>query len=66
MIAVFRRLLEIVGMGGLYRLGAQAAELKALLEEEYRGATINTFGGGVNELQRDLIAQFGLRMPRSR
>jgi len=66
MIAVFRRLLEIVGMGGLYRLGGKAAELKALLEEEYRAATINTFGGGVNELQRDLIAQFGLRMPRSR
>jgi 3-oxocholest-4-en-26-oyl-CoA dehydrogenase alpha subunit len=66
MVAVFRRLLEIVGMGGLYRLGSRAAELRALLEEEYRAATINTFGGGVNELQRELIAQFGLRMPRSR
>jgi alkylation response protein AidB-like acyl-CoA dehydrogenase len=66
MVAVFRRLLEVVGMGGLYRLGSKAAELHALLEEEYRAATINTFGGGVNELQRDLIAQFGLRMPRSR
>lgn len=66
MIFVFRRLLEIVGSGGLYRLGSPAAELKALLEEEYRAATINTFGGGVNELQRDLIAQFALRMPRSR
>ena len=53
-------------MGGLYRLGSKAAELRALLEEEYRAATINTFGGGVNELQRELIAQFGLKMPRSR
>ena len=66
MVAVFRRLLEVVGMGGLYRLGSKAAELRALLEEEYRAATINTFGGGVNELQRELIAQFGLKMPRSR
>jgi hypothetical protein len=25
-----------------------------------------TFGGGTNEVQRDLIAIFGLGMPRSR
>jgi len=23
-----------------------------------------TFGGGTNEIQRELIAQFGLQMPR--
>ena len=34
------------------------------LEYEARAATISTFGGGTNELQRELIAQFGLGMPK--
>jgi 3-oxocholest-4-en-26-oyl-CoA dehydrogenase alpha subunit len=64
-IAVFRKLLEVVGSGGLYRRGSAAAVLAAKLEEEYRLALINTFGGGVNELLRDIAAQFGLGMPRA-
>ncbi|HVN41510.1 MAG TPA: acyl-CoA dehydrogenase family protein [Steroidobacteraceae bacterium] len=64
-IAVFRKLLEVVGMGGLYRRESAAAMLAAKLEEEYRLALINTFGGGVNELLRDIASQFGLGMPRA-
>ncbi|MGD9598393.1 MAG: acyl-CoA dehydrogenase family protein [Steroidobacteraceae bacterium] len=64
-IAVFRKLLEVVGSGGLYRRGSPAAVLAAKLEEEYRLALINTFGGGVNELLRDIASQFGLGMPRA-
>ena len=64
-IAVFRKLLEVVGSGGLYRRDSAAAVLAARLEEEYRLALINTFGGGVNELLRDLASQFGLGMPRA-
>ena len=30
------------------------------LEQAYRGATTLTFGGGVNEIQRDIIAMAGL------
>ena len=30
----------------------------------FQGALILTFGGGVNEVQRDLIALFGLGLPR--
>jgi acyl-CoA dehydrogenase len=29
----------------------------------YRNAAILTFGGGTNEIQRDLIAMLGLGMP---
>ena len=29
-----------------------------------RGAIVNTFGGGVNEVLRDLICTTGLGMPR--
>ena len=64
-IAVFRKLLEVVGSGGLYRRDSAAAVLGAKLEEEYRLALINTFGGGVNELLRDIASQFGLGMPRT-
>jgi hypothetical protein len=32
----------------------------------YRSLLILTFGGGTNEVQRDLIAMFGLGLPRSR
>jgi alkylation response protein AidB-like acyl-CoA dehydrogenase len=31
----------------------------------YRWAYVVTFGGGVNEIQREIIATAGLGMPRS-
>jgi len=37
-----------------------------LLEHAYRSAVTLTFGGGVNEVQRDIIAMAGLGLPRSR
>jgi alkylation response protein AidB-like acyl-CoA dehydrogenase len=60
---VARELLDIVGQAGV-RKGA-AAPLKGELESAYRMAVINTFGGGANELQRDIIAMAGLGMPRA-
>ena len=39
------------------------AVLAGRLESIYRSLLILTFGGGVNELQRDLIAAFGLGCP---
>jgi 3-oxocholest-4-en-26-oyl-CoA dehydrogenase alpha subunit len=60
---VARELLDVVGQAGL-RKGA-SAPLKGELESAYRFAVINTFGGGANELQRDIIAMAGLGMPRA-
>jgi len=60
---VARELLEVIGQDGS-RVGA-AAPLKGELEHAYRLAVINTFGGGANELQRDIIAMAGLGMPRA-
>jgi hypothetical protein len=35
------------------------------LENQARGQTIFTFGGGTNEIQRDIVAMIGLGMPRA-
>ena len=58
-------LLEVMGSAGLLRRGSPGALLQGRLERSYRGVLILTFGGGTNEIQRDLIAVFGLKMPRS-
>ena len=41
------------------------AGLKSRIQQGTRGAIILTFGGGVNEMQRDLISQFTLGFPRA-
>lgn len=65
-IEILRKLSEIVGASGLVREGSAAAMLLGELEYEVRASVTLTFGGGTNEIQRELIAQFGLGMPRSR
>ena len=35
------------------------------LEQAYRSAPVGTFGGGVNEVQREIIQMAGLGMPRA-
>lgn len=64
-IEVLRKLSEIVGGSGLVRAGSAAALLLGELEYEVRASVTLTFGGGTNEIQRGLIAQFGLGMPRA-
>jgi alkylation response protein AidB-like acyl-CoA dehydrogenase len=63
-IEILRRLVDIVGSSALVRAGSSAALLLGELEYEVRAATLMTFGGGTNEIQRELIAQFGMNMPR--
>jgi alkylation response protein AidB-like acyl-CoA dehydrogenase len=63
-VEVLHRLMDIVGSSSLVRGGSAAAYLMGELEFELRAAPINTFGGGTNEIQRELIAQFGLGLPR--
>jgi alkylation response protein AidB-like acyl-CoA dehydrogenase len=64
-VECYRLLLEIVGPGGIIRAGESGALFGGLLEQAYRGATTLTFGGGVNEVQRDIIAMAGLGLPRA-
>jgi alkylation response protein AidB-like acyl-CoA dehydrogenase len=64
-VECYRVLLEITGAAGLEPAGEPGALFGGLLEQAYRGATTLTFGGGVNEVQRDIIAMAGLGLPRA-
>lgn len=65
-IECYRWLLEVTGALGLVRRREKGALFGGLLESAYRLAMVNTFGGGVNEVQRDIIAAAGLGLPRAR
>jgi alkylation response protein AidB-like acyl-CoA dehydrogenase len=64
-IEVYRLLHEVLGPAGTLRRDSPGALLRGDIEQASRGAPINTFGGGVNEIQREIIAMLGLGMPRS-
>ncbi|MEV0809908.1 acyl-CoA dehydrogenase family protein [Micromonospora sp. NPDC050200] len=61
---VCRTLLGAVGPVATRRPGSPGAPLEGRLEALTRGSYINTFGGGTNEVLRDMIAVDGLGMPR--
>ncbi len=65
LIDVHRLLIEVVGPAAVLQKGSPGAELAGELEQEYRACTINTFGGGVNEVQREIVAMLGLGLPRA-
>ena len=65
LIQVYRLLLDVIGAPGMVRSGSEGAVIQGEIEEGYRKCQINTFGGGVNEVQRELAAMFGLRMARA-
>ena len=48
------------GAAGYLPLGSPGAVLRGRLEAFGRQAQINTFGGGVNEVQREIVAMAGL------
>ena len=62
----FRLLMEVLGERAYLTEDAPGALLASRLEQMYRSLLILTFGGGTNELQRDLIAAFGLGMPMAK
>jgi alkylation response protein AidB-like acyl-CoA dehydrogenase len=64
-LEVYRTLLEVVGQAGYLPEGSPGAVLRGRLEQQARSQTIFTFGGGTNEIQRDIIAMIGLGMPRA-
>ena len=65
-IEAYRLLMEVVGELSILKNDSDLTILNARLERMYRTASILTFGGGTNEVQRDIIAMAGLLMPRTR
>jgi alkylation response protein AidB-like acyl-CoA dehydrogenase len=64
-VEAFRTLMEVLGQGALVHKGMPAAVLEGELERAYRQAPVGTFGGGVNEVQREIIGMVGLGLPRA-
>jgi 3-oxocholest-4-en-26-oyl-CoA dehydrogenase alpha subunit len=65
-IEVYHLLLGILGSAGYLREGSPGAVLSGRVEQSGRSAQINTFGGGVNEVQREIVAWMGLGMTRGK
>ena len=64
-VRIYQQLLEVLGAPGLLKAGSPGALLRGRIETYYRTTLVLTFGGGTNEIQRDIIAQLGLGMPRA-
>ncbi|MDQ1027640.1 alkylation response protein AidB-like acyl-CoA dehydrogenase [Streptomyces umbrinus] len=65
-VAVYRMCQEIVGSDALVRSGSPGVFGDGELERMNRAAQINTFGGGVSEVQREIVATMRLGMTRGR
>ena len=64
-VEVSRLLFEVLGAAGYLKEGSPGALLSGELERFYRLTLVLTFGGGTNEVQRDIIAMVGLGLPRA-
>ncbi|MFE4750609.1 acyl-CoA dehydrogenase family protein [Streptomyces mirabilis] len=65
-VASYRMCQEVVGAQALVRSGSPGVFGDGELERMNRAAQINTFGGGVSEVQREIVATMRLGMTRGR
>ncbi|MEC7910166.1 MAG: acyl-CoA dehydrogenase family protein [Pseudomonadota bacterium] len=63
-IEAYRLLMEVVGQKSILTKNSIDNVLEGRLEMLYRVSSVLTFGGGTNEIQRDIISMAGLGMPR--
>jgi 3-oxocholest-4-en-26-oyl-CoA dehydrogenase alpha subunit len=63
-VLALRLLMEVLGEPATLQRGSPGAVFKGRLERYYRATLVLTFGGGTNEVQRDIISTVGLGMPR--
>jgi alkylation response protein AidB-like acyl-CoA dehydrogenase len=62
----YRLLMEVLGANAHVREGSAGAVLAGRIERMHRSSLILTFGGGTNEIQRDIIAATCLGLPHGR
>jgi alkylation response protein AidB-like acyl-CoA dehydrogenase len=65
-VEAYRLLMEVLGARALVRSGSPGEALAGRIERQHRAALILTFGGGTNEVQRDIIAAAALGLPAAR
>ena len=65
-VEAYRLLMEVLGANAQVREGSAGAVLAGRIERMHRSALILTFGGGTNEVQRDIIAAAALGLPALR
>lgn len=65
-IDVQRTLTQVLGAAGRIRPESPGAVLHGQVEQLSRQGIVNTFGGGVNDILRDMVATQGLGLPRAR
>jgi 3-oxocholest-4-en-26-oyl-CoA dehydrogenase alpha subunit len=65
-VEAYRLLMEVLGARGVLRSGSPGEALAGRIERAHRAALILTFGGGTNEVQRDIIGAAALGLPLSR
>ncbi len=63
---VYRSLMEVVGPNAGITGSSDGAVLAGRLERYFRSALVMTFGGGTNEIQRDIIGYVGLGLPAAK
>lgn len=59
----YRLLLEVLGSHATLLGDSPGAVLRGRVDSSYRNSLILTFGGGTNEIQRDIIAMAGMGLP---
>jgi alkylation response protein AidB-like acyl-CoA dehydrogenase len=62
----YRLLMEVLGTAATVRQDSPGAMLRGRVERMHRACLILTFGGGTNEVQRDIIGMVALGLPRNR
>lgn len=62
-IEAYRAMMEILSAPGTLSRDSPGSVLQGKMESSYRNGLILTFGGGTNEVQRDIIAMAGMGMP---
>ena len=65
-ISAHRLLLEVLGEAGPLKHGSPGSVLSGHVERHGRATMVLTFGGGTNEVQREIIGMAGLGLPRGR
>jgi len=65
-VEAYRLLMEVLGASSYVRSGSPGEVLAGRIERAHRAALILTFGGGANEVQRDIIAAAALGLPLAR